>query len=400
MEDSKSEFQDSNVVIHLVGGIILFLLLLYVVQSILSPFIVLAVITYTLYSVRSHAFARTLLIISFGVFFIWFLSLLTSALTPFILSFLVAYLLHPVITRFEKRSIPRWVTSAVVLFLATGTVVFALYRVLPSAVVQITELIHNSPAIIENITLYTQTGRIYEILTSIGIPVHELQQRINTLISSSVGEYGNSFLEGTKSFFTTIAEIFSRIFNIILIPFLSFYILKDFPAIKKYIQSFIPVERSEQITGIVRRIDILLSEYVRGAFTVALMLGIVIGTMLTLVGIQYSIAIGLIMVPLYFIPFFGYFFVSIVTLIAALISGEPTTVKLIAGLAIIGTAVILDMAVLAPKFIGEKIGIHPVVLVFALFVFGTLFGFIGLVVAVPSTAIILMLFNEWRGKSN
>ena len=151
---------------------------------------------------------------------------------------------------------------------------------------------------------------------------------------------------------------------------------------------------------LIRKVDILLSEYVRGAITVSLIIGTLIAINLSLLGIRFSIVIGCCAAVFYFIPFFGYLLTGIFAAVAAIFTVHATTTKIMLSIMTVLVANILDTALFAPKFIGAKVGLHPVALIFTLFVFSSLFGFVGLLFSIPSTAIILLLFNEWREKSN
>ncbi|MBM4167453.1 MAG: AI-2E family transporter, partial [Ignavibacteria bacterium] len=303
---------------------------------------------------------------------------------------------NPFVQRLEKRSVPRWISSLLLLAVVVGFLLLSLGKIIPIALAQITELIHNSSGLSESIRAFVTSNTIFALLRNINVPVDELQEKIQSAISSSAGEYFTSLLAGTKNLFSMVAAMFSHILNIILVPFLTFYLLKDFPRIQEYVQSWIPESKKETSITLVNKINVLLSEYVRGALTVAFILGTLIGISYSIFGIPYAIVIGMMMIPLYFVPFFGYFSITAFSIIAVLLSGEPTLFLFLVVFITMGIIILSDMVVLSPKFIGEKVGIHPVLLVFSLFVFSILFGFIGLVLALPVTAIILLLVEEWR----
>ncbi|MBM4166809.1 MAG: AI-2E family transporter, partial [Ignavibacteria bacterium] len=192
MSETGTSHNQPFIVVQLVAGVVFYLLFYYTIHTVVSPFFLFASIIVLLYSVRSLPFARVLLIVSSGFFVVWFFQLISNALSPFILSIILAYFLNPFVQRLEKRSVPRWISSLLLLTVVVSFLVLSLGKIIPIALAQITELIHNSSGISENIRVFITSNKLFVFLRDINVPVDELQEKIQSAISSSAGEYFTS----------------------------------------------------------------------------------------------------------------------------------------------------------------------------------------------------------------
>jgi len=190
--------------------------------------------------------------------------------------------------------------------------------------------------------------------------------------------------------------VVSRIINLVIIPFLAFYVLKDFPLIKHRAKMLFPQAKRARAQEYYKRIDELLGRYIRGAITVAFINAVLVASFFWIFGIQYPLVMGIVAGVLDLIPYFGLIIMLLLSIVVAFYSGAPVPAHIILAASTIAGLHVLEAAVLSPKIIGSKVGIHPALLILSLLIFSFFLGFIGLLIAVPTTAILILLFREWQ----
>jgi len=376
-------------VVLVVTGVALLFVLLYVIIPVLSPFVLAAAILFLLYPVRRLPYIRRLLWLVVFFFIAWFLYSAAGVLTPFIIALLLAYILNPLVTVLEKRNVRRWTSSLLLMLVFLASVVGAIILVVPIAVAQFSGLL-------ENLSGLAKEGRILDLLARSGIPIQQIQDLLEKQFPTKLESVLRSLLEGAFGLVTGFSSFIAQVLNLIIVPFVTFYLLKDFPRIVQKIKSFIPERPGVRISAYALRIDKVLGEYFRGAIVVAIIQGVISAIVLSLLGVQYALVLGIMTAFLDFIPYVGLLISLLVSCIVALLSAEPTTMRVV-GVAIMYVALkLLENTVLAPKIIGSKVGVHPVPMILSLFIFGHFLGFIGLLIAIPATAVIMQSFNVWE----
>jgi predicted PurR-regulated permease PerM len=375
-------------VVVVVTGVALLFLLLYIIVPVLSPFVLAAAILFLLYPVRRLPYIRRLLWLVAFFLIAWFLYSAAGVLTPFVIALLLAYVLNPLVTVLEKRRIRRWTSSLLLMLLFVALIVGSVILVVPIAVAQFSGLI-------ESISALARDGKIQDLLARSGIPIQQIQDLLEKQFPAKLEGILTSLLEGAFGLVTGLSSILAEVLNLIIIPFVTFYLLKDFPRILEGIKSFIPEGPRGRIGTYVLKIDEVLGEYFRGAIVVAIIQGIISAVVLSLLGVQYALVLGIMTAFLDFIPYVGLLISLLVSCIVALLGAEPTTMRVV-GVAIMYVALkLFENTVLAPKIIGSKVGVHPVLMILALFIFGHFLGFVGLLIAIPTTAVIMQFFNAW-----
>ncbi len=377
-------------------GALLVAALLYTVNAILSPFVVAGAILFLLYPFRSSLLARRLMWLSAILFVCWFFYSLLGLLVPFIIAFLFAYLLNPLVTRMEKRKIPRWIGSAVSVLVLILVVVTAGLFIGPVAFEQFQSIIAGAAHISRGAMDFFASGRIYDFLARLGIPMEDAQQFVLTQVSPRLEFILKTLFEGIFGFLTGFSSLLVHLLAAIIIPFLIFYLLKDFPAIGHRAALFVPVPRREKFLASVRRSDRILGKYFRGAIIVALIQGIVAWIGLSIIGVEYALILGIMTGILDFIPYVGLITSLVVASLVAAFSGEPAMTKVISVVILFLAMKLIEGTVLGPRIIGSGVGLHPVLLILCLMVFGYFLGFVGLLIAVPATALMVATFSEWE----
>lgn len=323
-----------------------------------------------------------LIVLTSSVFIIYQIK---NVLTPFLISIILAYFLHPLVDKMQSYyKIPRSLSTLLILLLFFSIVFGLLIVTLP--------LIYNqSLQLLENIPKYTKVlnEEIYPKITSNlnNFGFHLDNNLVDLLEKQSAnfkfGEILREIFTNAISSSVTIINIFSLIF---IMPILVFYLLKDWDRLIKNVNNNLPQKISKPIRILAKNIDKTLSGFIRGQIHVCLLLGFIYATLLSFAGLDYGLLIGLLTGIFSFIPFIGMLCGITVAIIVALFQWglDWQNIGLISGIFIFGQ--IIESNFLTPNLIGNKIGLHPVWIIFGLFFFGTLFGIFGVIFAVPLTA--------------
>jgi len=195
---------------------------------------------------------------------------------------------------------------------------------------------------------------------------------------------------------SSITSLITQIFYIVIIPFLTFYFLADFPLISQRFQKLFPRHTRDRVVDILTKADELIGHYLRGVFVVALIQGIAVSVLFSIIGIKYALLLGLLAAVFDLIPYFGLAAILILAAISALFSSPPVLLKLALGVGTIAFLHIVEVVFLSPKIVGGEVGLHPLLIILSLLVFMYLFGFVGLLIAVPVTALIILFVKDWE----
>lgn len=364
------------------------------VPSILSPFTLLAGAIFLLFPYRDHTFVRRALVLASLMVGLWAFNTLFGILAPFLFAYLLAYIFDPLVGRLAKRGIPRWAGSAGIVLLFVGGIASVVIFVLPLVVVQFDGILSGVRQLLGQTVAWLQSGTIVAVLGNLGIQASSVQNLVQTQLVPRIEGIMSGLLNGMLGLVTGITSVALHVINAVIIPFVVFYLLKDFPAISvRFYRSF-PVTQQERVRSVMTRVDGVLGAYFRGAAIVAIIQGVIAATVLALIGVNFALVLGLMTAVLNFIPYVGLVISLVVASMVALFSGEPVITKVIGVVILYVSQKLLEATVLGPKIIGPQVGLHPVVLILCLMVFGYFLGFVGLLIAVPATALLLLAWEH------
>ncbi|MFQ6549736.1 AI-2E family transporter [Aestuariibius sp. 2305UL40-4] len=312
------------------------------------------------------------------VFFV-ILYLLGDVILPFVLGGAIAYLLDPVADRLERMGLSRALATA--LITVVGILVFVLLTLLiiPTLVRQTTALIQAIPQILGNLEAW-MTQRFPSMMSENGV-VREQLAAIGELIRSR----GNELLQGVL---TSARGLLNIIVLIVIVPVVSVYLLLDWDRMVAEVDKLLPRDHAPVIRRLAKEIDDTLAGFLRGQGTVCLILGIYYAVLLMIVGLNYGLVVGFIAGLISFIPYVGAIVGGALAIGLALFQFWGEWWWIVAVYAIFQSGQMIEGNILTPKLVGDSVGLHPVWLIFALSVFGTLFGFVGMLVAVPVAAML------------
>ena len=313
------------------------------------------------------------------VLILWFLG---DVILPFVLGGALAYFLDPLADRLERAGLGRLASVIVITLVALLIFVIAALLVIPTIVNQATALFNAAPDIIANIQNWLAV-RFPDMGNENSTIAQSLAQ-----IGQTIQERGGQLL---NQVFNSALSLINVAVLIFLVPVVTFYLLLDWDRMVARIDELLPRDHAPTIRQVARDIDQVLASFIRGQGTVCLVLGIYYAFSLMLVGLNFGAVVGMVAGLISFIPYVGALIGGGLALGLALFQfwGEWWSIVAVAAVFFIGQ--IAEGNVLTPKLVGSSVGLHPVWLIFALSVFGLLFGFIGLLVAVPLAAAIGVL---------
>ncbi|KQU50820.1 hypothetical protein ASG72_13345 [Bosea sp. Leaf344] len=316
------------------------------------------------------------------------LVLLRDVLLPFIAALALAYLLDPLADRLERLGMSRLAATLVILVVFLLLFVLALVLLVPLLGQQLSALVQKLP---------TDAARLQSLVLERGGPWlerlggAELAKDAQSSLGNIVGEatkWVGSVLQGLWTGGTAIIGLFSLL---VLTPVIAFYLLVDWDRMVATVDGWLPLDHRETIRGLLHEMDRSIAGFLRGQALVCLLLGLFYAVGLSLLGVNFGALIGIISGFLSFIPYVGSLTGLVLSVGVAIVQFWPDWTMPLATLAVFAAGQFLEGNIFQPKFVGDSIGVHPVWLMFALLAFGTLFGFVGLLLAVPLAAVIGVL---------
>jgi predicted PurR-regulated permease PerM len=313
--------------------------------------------------------------------FILVLWLLSEILLPFIAGLAIAYLLTPLTDRLERLGVHRLAAALLIITVVVLALVVMILLVAPILGGQLASFIANIPGYVTKLQSLLSDQSLPWVQKLLGAGFSP-DKSFSELATQGVG-WLTTFLKSLWSGGRALVSLFSLI---VITPVVAFYLIYDWHRMLKTVDGWVPVHQRATVRQLAREIDAAIAGFVRGQSAVCLILGSFYAVALTLSGLNFGLLIGLISGLITFIPYVGSMTGLILSLGVAVAQFWPdyTSILIVLGIFLVGQ--FLEGNVLAPKLVGESVGLHPVWLIFALLAFGYLFGFVGLLVAVPLAA--------------
>ncbi len=319
-----------------------------------------------------------------SLFVLW---MFRGILLPFVVGMALAYLLDPIADLLEKIRFSRFWATCLVITLMMLIIISAFFLLVPAIVQQAVGLIEGLPGYVEMLQNFA-TERAPELYAWLGEErVAQFENGLANMLSGGIRMLGNVSAQLMQSGLTLI----NVLALLIITPVVAFYLLLDWDGMVAQIDRLLPRDHREEIRQVMADIDRAMAAVIRGQGAVIILLSIFYGVGLTLVGLNFGLAIGVTAGLLSFIPYVGFLVGIALSVGVAIVQFWPDAwpIALVLGIFLVGQ--FLEGNILYPKLVGSSIGVHPVWLMFALFAVGTLFGFVGLLLAVPIVAIIGVL---------
>src|SRR5215203_4208019 len=316
------------------------------------------------------------------------LYILREVLLPFVAGMALAYVLDPVVDRLERLGLGRLGATILILALFILTFVLALVVLTPLVAHQLAGFGANLPDYVERIQalIAEQSGPLIEKLGG-AAALPDMQQSIGGLVRQGAA-WMAGFLRGLWSGGQAIISVFALL---VVTPVVAFYLLVDWDHMVAAVDEWLPRQHRDTIRMLAREIDRAIAGFIRGQATVCFILGTFYAVGLSLIGLNFGALIGMLAGVLSFIPYVGSLTGLVLSVGVAVVQFWPDWTWIAATLGVFIAGQFFEGNILSPKLVGASVGLHPVWLMFALFAFGTLFGFVGLLLAVPLAAIVGVL---------
>ena len=317
--------------------------------------------------------------------------LLAPVLTPFVVAAVLAYVLHPLVERLAARRVPRVLAVSLVEVAAIIAVLAVLLLIVPILSKQLPLLREQIPLLADRLN-----RGLSPWLAQFGIHV-----ALDTAsIKAFVFKYLDANLEEWVATALSSARIggsfaLALVGNVVLVPVVLFYLLMDWLSLMKRVQELVPPRVSEAFNGFVDECDHMLGQYLRGQLLVMLILAVYYSVALALFRFDLAVPVGIVTGMAIFIPYAGFG----LGLLLALLAGA---LQFSGGYAVIAVAVVygfgqlVESLFLTPRLVGERIGMNPLMVIFALLAFGHLFGFVGVLIALPVSAVLVVAVGRLR----
>jgi predicted PurR-regulated permease PerM len=329
----------------------------------------------------------------------WLTYQLAPVITPFVISAGLAFLGDPMVDRLERLKFFRWQVSrtvavVIVFILISALLVLVLLIVLPLLRDQVQRLVEKAPAMFEWVVgtalpwIQARLG-----LTAIDVDAQSLTEALKSywkeVSSALVGVLGSVSRSGQA--------VLHWLINLVLIPVVTFYLLKDWDKLIEGIRTLLPRQIEPTVSALSRKIEEVLGAFIRGQLMVMIALGLIYALGLWLIGLDLAFIIGMGAGLLSIVPYLGTFVGVVAAVIAAVFQFQDILHTLMV-LLVFGVGQSLESMVLTPKLVGDRIGLHPVAVIFAVLAGGQLFGFLGILLALPVAAALNVLVEYLHDK--
>jgi predicted PurR-regulated permease PerM len=316
----------------------------------------------------------------------WLLYLLAPVLTPFVAAALLAYIGDPLADRLQRIRFPRTVAVVTVFLLTFLFLSLLVLLVLPLIRDQVAALMRALPGIVDQVEKIwlPRAGELLGVEPGTDIGLAAFLARY----SDMAGSWGaRAFLSLTRSG----GAVFAALLSLFLVPILTFYMLRDWDTILHRVGALVPSAQRETVFRLARETDEVLGAFLRGQILVMLALSIIYSAGLALVGLKFAVAIGVVAGLVSFVPYLGFIF-GIILASLTIFAMESNLLFAFAGvIATFTIAQVIEGSFLTPKLVGDRIGLHPVIVIFSVAAGGQLFGFFGILLALPAAAILSVM---------
>ncbi len=315
--------------------------------------------------------------------------LLAPVLTPFMVAAVLAYALHPLAEKLAARGLPRVLAVLLVEGLALLGLLAVLLLIVPVLAKELPLLKAQVPVLLDRLNA-TVNPLLARVGIDVTLDVASIKAWLTQLLDANMDDWLAAALASARIGGSVLLSLLG---NAILVPVVLFYLLMDWPQLVARVQGLVPLRMRAQVQGFFADCDAVLGQYLRGQLLVMVALAAYYAVALALVGFDLALPVGVFTGLAVAIPYVGFGLGLTLALLAALLQfASLGGVLLVAGVYAVGQ--LLESFVLTPRLVGERIGLGPLAVIFALMAFGQLFGFVGVLIALPASAVALVALRR------
>jgi len=393
-QKTKSWVNEQGQLVLLLSGGAGLLFMMYLLDNLINPLGYGLLIGIILYPIRRQPVARALLYATAFAAGLWLIYDSGHLLIPFILAYLIAFLINPLVTRLEKRRIPRGLIATLFTIASLGLIALVFVLATPALIEQLTRMGHMLTEATNDTESWMQQMGIFALIDRLGftseafkgqlvqetnIIIQDIYQNITHLSSGVVSGFGN---------------LITVLFFIILLPFLSYFMIRDYDRIAGFFRYLLtPQGVSEEYTHEISRI---IGAYLRGQFIVVVISAINLSIGFYLFGVLYALVLGIFAGLTNFVPTFGLWVSVSVCTLAGATMGDPWYQFLPGIYIVFAIEQVLETGFIVPRVVGKHVGLHPLLVMVSLLLFGFMFGIIGLLIAVPTVALLSIFYEQYK----
>lgn len=315
--------------------------------------------------------------------------LLSPILTPFLLAAILAYICNPLVARMIRRRVPRTLAVTLVLLLLLAAFIVLLLVLLPLLIRQVRAIADQAPVYVD--WLRTAVAPRLEQFFGVQLETGMVRDWVASHMAE-IRDFAVKLLPSLKSGGLAVVEFFV---TLVLVPVVLFYFLRDWDALIDGIDRMVPRRWHAQVTVIVGEIDAVLGQFLRGQLLVMLGMAIFYIVGLWAAGLDYALSVGMLAGLVTFVPYLGVIIGLVLATLTGILQFQDLS-QLGWVWAVFLVANLMEGYVLVPWLVGDRIGLHPVAVIFALLAFGSLFGFFGVLLALPVSAALLVWGRHLR----
>ncbi len=388
----KNNFLFAILLLISLGGFLFFLIETKLIFNALLIFILSLI---TIYPYRKSAKILTSYIILFGIIFLfWLFQNLGTTIVPFVLSLVIGYLLDPILSKLERLGIKRGVSATVAIIVFIGLIITLSIYLIPQLVDQASNIIKQINIYVEDVKRFSTSKDTTAVLKKIGLSKYTLKEVFDNELMPKIQDISKKLFTFILTLLSGLSNVTTQLINIILFPILTFYFLKDFSKIKNKIKNVIKNE-NETLYKYLNKLNNVIRIYIGWQIVASLIIGVFSGIILTAFGIPYAILLACVAALLNPIPFFGIIITLVIGVLTSLLANDGNffyNFGIISAVLCIIT--FINSYILEPNVAGNKIGLHPILMILSVFVFNSMFGILGMLIAVPVTAVVVTFLKD------
>ncbi len=384
------------------GAFVLLLVMLYEMHeapesgTFINPPLVAAAGAILIWPLRNLRPVRGLLLAGSLLLVLWLLQQLAGILLPFLAVYLIAYFLEPAVSWLRHRyGVPRWASALGFVLTVVGVLTLLFVLVVPTLLGEVQTLGVRLVGAIGELRTWATTSPLLDRMAQAGIADKDV---IVGQITGGLQEFVSSLTASLPLIVTRVVSSITAILGAVtlaaVLPVVLYYLLKDYPHIARRVAEVFPTfgGRRDYLMGAGR----IVGSYLRGQMTISAIAAFNVAVLLTIFGFPFAILLGLVAGLLNLIPNIGALITMVLGIAVALIFGDPVVKDLIVVVAVLMGQSLLEGSILGPKILSDHVGLHPVLIILSLFVFGYFMGIFGLLIAVPVTAIVMTFYKAYR----